>query len=290
MAMWTHAEHDVAPDQYEPNIAIEDQAADHVLDFGLYGFRVRGVYVPVDRVAVALQIPVHGADVSAHFHDSDGELIDSFESIHHRDELITGIGDPEVSGTWQAVAPDVDQPWSFQVTLGATIPLGHTEPDPFVLGKNGQTHQHVFFGTGTVDPVLRAEGRYRADGWRARLWSSNRFSLYANEHGYTGPGVVEAGLGAISPLGLESFTFMLEAGVMHERPAQWGGERAKNSGRTEIMANTALSWRADERWLVTAMVKRPVYTEVLGGQMDIPLVTMLSLTYTRPAEASAHDQ
>ena len=280
MAMWTHAEHEVAPDQKEPGIPDEDQAHDHVLDFGLYALRLRGEYVPTDGLAVSLQLPIQAADVSAHFHDELGEEIESFESIHHRDEGLVGLGDPELRGLWQAVSPAAGQPWSLQVSLGFTIPLGGTEPDPFVLGRDGQTHQHVFFGTGTFDPVGGAELRYQGTGWSSRLWAGSRVSLYANSHGYTGPGVTQAGWGVLSSFGLERFSFLLETGFMDEAPAQWSGMTAKNSGRTEVMLNAGMSWLASDEWTFSALVKRPIYTAVLGGQMEVPLLTVLSATYT----------
>ena len=195
-----------------------------------------------------------------------------------------GLGDPEISGIWQAVAASPDQPWSLQFSLGMSLPIGGTEADPFVLGENGQTHQHVFFGTGTFDPVGGAELRYQGSGWGSRLWAGSRVSLYANSHGYTGPGVIEAGWGVLTPLGLERVSFLFEVGFMEESPAKWSETPAKNSGRTEIMANVGVSWRASDEWTLSGLAKRPVYTKVLGGQMDIPLVAVLSVTYTGSVE------
>lgn len=279
MAMWTHAEHEVAPDQMEPGIAPEDQAHEHVLDLGMYGLRLRGEYVPMNGLAVAVQVPIQVAHVDALFHDEQGEALPTFESIHHRDELLMGIGDPEVTGIWQAIAPAPQQPWALQLALGLSLPLGGTEPDPFVLGMQGQTHQHIFFGTGTFDPVARLQLRYGGTGWSSRLWASARVPLYPNSHGYTGPGVIEAGWGVITPFGLDAVSFLFEVGALKETPAKWRDEQAKNSGRTEIMANLGASWVLDPNWTLSAMVKRPLYTAVLGGQMEIPLVSMISVTY-----------
>jgi hypothetical protein len=279
MAMWTHAEHAVAPNQMEPGLAPEDQAHDHVLDFGMYAIRLSGEYVPTDGLAVGLILPIQAADVSAHFHDDEGEEIESFESIHHRDELMFGIGDPEVTGIWEAVTPGADQPWGLKLELGTSLPLGATEPDPFALGMAGQTHQHLFFGTGTFDPIAAFELRYAGSGWTSILWSRSRVSLYANSHGYTGAGVTQGGLGVLTSFGLESFKFLIEAGALEESPAKWGSEPAKNSGRTELMVNLGMAWFGSENWTYSAMVKRPVYTSMLGGQMDIPLVSMISATY-----------
>jgi len=55
---------------------------------------------------------------------------------------------------------------------------------------------------------------------------------------------------------------------------------AKNSGRTEVMLNAGMSWLASDEWTFSALVKRPIYTAVLGGQMEVPLLTVLSATYT----------
>ena len=284
MSMWSHAEHGVAPDQMEPGIALEDQAHDHVLDFGMYSLRLQAEYVVLDGLALDLRLPVRAVDVSAHFHDEEGAEIANFESIHHRDEVLFGLGDPEISGVWRVLEPGATQPWHLQLSIGFTVPLGDTEPDPFVLGQSGDEHQHIFFGTGTFDPVIGGEARYEASGWTGRFWARSRVSLYANSHGYTGPGVTQGGLGAMSPLGTSEFSFMAEVGAMHETPAKWGGEQAKNSGRTEFMVNLGASWFTSPNVVFSAMVKRPIYTIVLGGQMDIPLLAMLSVSYTEMAE------
>ena len=284
--MWTHAEHAVAPDQMEPGIAEEDQAHDHVLDFAMYSLRLQAEYVVMDDLAFDLRVPIQAVDVRADFHDEGGASIANFESIHHRDEFLFGLGDPEVSGIWRVASVSSKQPWHLQLSLGFTIPLGGTEPDPFVLGMSGDSHQHVFFGTGTFDPVVGGAVRYQGSGWSGRFWARSRVSLYANHHGYTGPGITQAGLGAMSSLGLSKVSFMAELGAMYETPARWGQEPAKNSGRTELMANLGTAWFATPQWVISAMVKRPIYTAVTGGQMDIPFLGMLSVTYTRPADVT----
>jgi len=288
--MWTHAEHAVDPAQYEPGVALEDQAHDHILDFALYMLRLRQEYVFLDDWVGTFEVPVHAANVSAHFHGADGEPLPSFESIHHRDETLLEVGDPQIGTRWRALAPSETSPWSLELSAGVTLPLGTTEPDPFVLGAQGTSHQHVFFGTGTWDPVAGLELRYLGEGWATRLWTAGRLSLYANEHHYQGPNVIEAGLGWISGWGLDSVSFLLEAGLMHETPASWSGARARNSGRTEVLANVGLSWTATPSWGFSLLAKRPIYTQVLGGQMEMPLLVVLSASYTTSLATTAPAQ
>jgi hypothetical protein len=282
--MMTHSEHGVEPEQYEPDLADKDQARDHILDFSMVVARISGQYVVIDDLALDLRVPLHISSIQADFHDVDGQNIPSFESIHHREETLVGVGDPTLGATWLAV-PGASSPVTLEVGLGVTIPLGSTEPDPFELGRAEEPHSHVFFGSGTFDPIARIELRAPLDGWSPRLWSDARISLYENEHGYRGPTVVQAGLGALSSLGTDVWSFLVEVGLFHEEPARWSGRQAENSGRTEVLAAAAVAFRASPNWMVSTQARTPLYTQAVGGQLEMPLLVMVGATYTPTPDA-----
>jgi hypothetical protein len=74
------------------------------------------------------------------------------QDIHHRDETLVGLGDPWLMG----VGSRTLGAWSMAARAGVTVPLGRTEENPFALGREGRTHQHVQFsapGRGTRSRV-----------------------------------------------------------------------------------------------------------------------------------------
>jgi hypothetical protein len=81
-------------------------------------------------------------------------------SIHHRNETLSGPGDP-----WLLLhRAQVLGAWTLAARGGVSVPLGRTEPNPFDLGRRGLPHQHIQFGTGTWDPLVgvgRAAGSGR---------------------------------------------------------------------------------------------------------------------------------
>src|SRR5690606_23026436 len=97
-----------------------------------------------------VQIPFRVSHTSIEFRRLDGTPFSpDYLSIHHRDETLAGLADP-----WLLARADVELAGTaLGARLGASLPVGRTEPNPFALGAMGQAHQHVQFGAGTVAPV-----------------------------------------------------------------------------------------------------------------------------------------
>ena len=88
------------------------------------------------------------------------------EELHHRNETLVGLTDP-----WLSVRAGQQRgPWSAIFRIGATLPVGNTVPNPFELAREGKVHEHIQFGTGTVDPFIEWEVRRLA----------GRFTIAAN--------------------------------------------------------------------------------------------------------------
>ena len=135
---YSHAEHDVSPDQYEPESLNpgDVQAQRHVLDFNMFIAQISGAYGLTDWLTLGLEVPVRTSGVSADFLDTSGGDISGFQSIHHRDEAVTGMADPVLSTRWALPMHLVSDVLSASVTQGNRRPQGQTQPDPFLLGKN----------------------------------------------------------------------------------------------------------------------------------------------------------
>lgn len=233
---------------------------------------------------MAIGLPVRLADVSAAFVDHEGEEIPGFESIHHRDETLVGQGDVEAGGEVQLHDPLAPGPWTLRIRGGLTLPTGGTEPDPFALGDEGKAHQHLFFGTGTLDPYLGAAATWTLGPATLLALFETRGSLAENRHGYRGPWSTQFGAGASSPLGLERWSFLVLAEVFHERAATWQGRAEETSGRTSLLAAAGVTFSASRDLQVSAVVRKPVFTEAMTGSLEIPFVAGLTAAWTLPSD------
>jgi thiol-disulfide isomerase/thioredoxin len=280
--MMTHVEHDVERDQFEPGVSEEDQPRRHVLDIYMSSLIIRTLYGVSPRLGVEANFPMRLTLVSAAFLNKDGEEIDDFASIHHRSEPIWGLGDIDIGGRLQLWSPDDILPLSVTSKLGLTLPTGSIEPDPYELGRLGVDHQHMFFGTGTFDPIADMNVTYNTD-WLLMLgWLYGRGALYENDYGYRGRSMLNGGLGVGSGFGLETWRFVLQGEGRHEEPALWSGVPARNSGMTELSVSGGVQWTLFDRWTISGTLRAPVYTYSRGGQVvTMPNVT-IGLAYTNP--------
>ena len=270
----------MSADQFEPNIPLEDQAFYHDLDFALVNYELALGYALTHWVTLEMVVPYRSAYIEARFLNEADEVLPDFESIHHRDEVIQGMGDVAFGARFSLLPPGSVEGLMLLVSAGFTAPTGSTRPNPFELGRQGKRHQHIFFGTGTVDPYMALMAAYRMTWVRLTGFVHGRGALYANDYGYRGTANIYAGVNVGSDFGLEVVDAQLGLHLMKEFPATWGDENAENSGRTDLMVALGLGWQIAESWRVNGGVKIPVWTEAIGGQLDIPVIVDLSIQAT----------
>ena len=282
----THASHAVDVEQFEPNHDpnvpgqhAHVQAATHDLDFQLANISLGLAYAFSASSSVSFQLPLRRVDVEARFLDDNDAVMAGFSSIHHRTERIEGIGDLELGFTHLLLRPTARIPISLLLNGGLTLPTGNTVEDPFDLGRKGQTHQHIFFGSGTADPFLGLAMAYNKTTWGAASYLRLRHALYENSYGYNGGSQMTAGFSAGSGFGLKGFNLRASAEIYWERPARWGGELAKNSGRTDLIPGLSMAYTVNEQLTVFAMLRRPITLAVSGGQLDLSVHGLLGLRW-----------
>lgn len=196
--------------------------------------------------------------------------------IHHRTETLVGLTDPWLS----ARAAKLVGAWAFAFRVGVTLPVGATVPNPFELGREGLPHEHIQFGTGTVDPLAGVElrrvvGRFSVGGWMLA-----KTSLYANGHGYQAGSELLAGANVASSLWLRRWSFLLGALVYDEAPERWSGvtETEGNLGRVDLMLDTAVHWQFAARWTLTVAARIPFFTRAVGAQLATPAIGELAVS------------
>ena len=197
------------------------------------------------------------------------------QDIHHRDETLVGLGDP----TLLVVAGGAAAGWSVMGRIGVSVPLGRTEPNPFALGREGRTHQHLQFGTGTWDPVVGVAAGRRLGPAAVTATVFARFPGGENGHGYRAGRRLHASLLADQRI-RGSWRGHLGMDVAWEAAERWDGrvEEEGNLGRTDVLASLGIARSLAGGGALTATLKLPLAVRARGSQLDYPLVVVLGWT------------
>ncbi len=219
-------------------------------------------------LGVGLLVPMRFYKTSIRYLDPSGQPV-AIEnpSLHHRDETLTGIGDPWIYGR---VGRHLGG-FAVGARAGITIPLGRTVPDPFVLGDAGLPHEHSQFGTGTIGAIAGIDASRFVRGVHLEASALTIQTTYANHHGYQAGDRYAASLGAATSFGTKRFRFRATLDAGWETAERWGGTIHTddgNVGRVDVLAGGEVTWLATDDWHIGLAVKAPVYTHIKGGQLD----------------------
>lgn len=248
----------------------------HDQRFSLGELRARVEYGLTEAWGLELQLPVRLNYTTVQFRRLDGTPVDlDYVNIHHRNETLFGLGDPWLRARYAFGLGDV----GLVARAGFTVPLGGTVEDPFALGDAGLEHQHVQFGTGTVQPLVALEAERRWEGgWSARAWGQAQLSLVENHHGYRSGHRFAVGVsGEVPVVG----TLRLSAGadVANEQPERWNGrvQQDGNLGRTDVLVGGGLTYPVG-RVQLGLTVRVPVYQHIIGHHGQLTYPGLLGLT------------
>lgn len=252
----------------------------HALRIFFGDLRLQGSYSLTEWLAADLMGSLRVVRIGFELQDLDRRPIAQpyGEELHHRDETLVGLSD-----LWLALRFSGElQGLGLTARLGATLPVGTTVENPFRLGREGRAHQHIQFGTGTVDPfaevlLQREIGRFALSGWLLA-----RLPLYENQHGYRAGTLLSGGIRAASDLWLRRWHFLLGALVYHEQPERWSGviETEGNLGRTDLMLEAVATWRFAGPWALSVGARFPLHSWIVGAQLNTP--ALVDLTIARP--------
>jgi len=268
------ASHGVEPEQFEPGVSDEEQPRANILDLQLRDITLQAQVGLTKRIGLEIKIPYREVRVDAEFEGLDGEPLGDFSSIHHRTETVSGFGDVQLAGRFRILQPQDGSGWVVDAIGGVSLPTGDTEPDAFKLGEQGRRHQHVFFGTGTSDPLVGLEVYRPSDSLPMAGWLRVRTSLHDNSFGYRAGTRVSSGIGFNPSFGLKSWSFLGQLELYHEEPSQWDGRNARNSGRTDLLGNVGVFWKHSAGVDFHVVVRIPENLSAQGGQLALsPIVS-----------------
>jgi hypothetical protein len=190
----------------------------HVVSIGLTHLELEGDYGIGRGMQLTLRMPYDVKAMHVRYTTLAGEpYVPPYGDIHHRTETLRGISDPSLGLDW---SPRKD--WLFGI--GTTLPAGHIVPDPIVLGREGKTHEHIQFGSGTFEPRLAAQ--WSNTSLFARVEA--KLSLYENRNGYRAPTTFTWSTGPSFHAGGVAITPSLDG--QYQTLGRWSGVVDEGSG------------------------------------------------------------
>ncbi len=247
----------------------------HDQRFSIGELRARVEYGLTEALGLELQVPLRLNYTTVQFRRLDGTPVSlDYVNIHHRNETLFGLGDPWVRGRYGFGLGDV----TLVARAGFTVPLGSTVENPFALGEAGQEHQHVQFGTGTVQPLLGLEAERRWDDWSVRGWGQAQLSLLENRHGYRSGHRFAVGVSGEAKV-LGALRVSAGADLVNEQPERWDGrvQQDGNLGRTDVLVGGGLAYPLGKVQLGLT-VRVPVYQHIIGHHGQLTYPGLLGLT------------
>ena len=225
----------------------------------------------------SLVLPFRLVSTEITYLDTDGREVQLVrDGLHHRDETVSGLGDPMLLGAISGARGG----WRWTARAGLTLPLGRTEEDPFTLGDQGLAHQHLQMGNGTVNPVLAGEVSRAWGPWRLGGFAFTQQVVYANGLGYQAGDRYAGGASLSRRLG--AWTARGGVEVQAETAERWGGvvhTDDGNRGRIDALLVAGGVWSVTDRLALDLAVKVPVVTHVVGGQLDMPAIVELGAAW-----------
>lgn len=244
----------------------------------------------VPHLALQAVLPFRIINTKTRYTDLTGNPIElSYNDIHHRDEIITGLGDLQL----QLHASKLVGPWHFGGRLGLSVPAGKVHENPYELGDRGLEHQHIQFGTGTVDPIVALDVTRDFQRWSLSTFGQTQVPLYEGGRGYQAGARILAGVSAASRLWLEQTTFRLGTALYHERAERWNGEIPSddgNQGRTDLFVGPGMTIPFAGDWSVAIDVRARAWGQAVNAQLALPLVVDISIGRLFHFESGGHEE
>ena len=229
------------------------------------GFQIKAE-LPFDRKALAIE-----------YKDANGKPYDPpYAGLHHRNETLAGVGDGRLQLEYFTRA---GERWVFGGGLGATVPTGKTEEDPYERAEKSLVHQHMQMGTGTVNPVASLSAIFSGHQWGMVSQAQAKLSLLQNDKTYKPSSGMTLSVGPTYRL---TSKWMLLTGVdlLRESQAYWADRPDPMSGRTAIIASAGAVYRFNT---TVAMMAQGRVTAAQWSEMDQitqPFVGVLGVTVT----------
>ena len=198
---------------------------------------------------------------------TEQEAMERNKEIHHDSRTLTGLSDLKLLFSHRALSL-LNETDGLDVAFGASLPTGATEEDPFLAGDAGLEHEHVQFGTGTVDPLLELYYTVPlSPSFTLGAFGAGRFSFYENSKTYEGPLEVTSGVNLLYGLS-GRFTLQSTLTAYYQGFAHWNGERDSNSGLRSLNGRIGATLLTKRGTAINIGVRQPITQETLDDEGD----------------------
>jgi hypothetical protein len=230
----------------------------HIVRLNLFHSEVSVDYGLRSGTQLTFRLPYDQKSVDVRYTTLDGApFLPPYGDIHHRDETLRGFSDADVMAFFAPSALQLGRS-RWTVGMGLTIPLGETTEDPVRLGREGKTHEHIQFGSGTFTP--RFVLRYRAPFDRTIVQGSLNLQLplYENGDGFLAPRSLQANFGPTWRLG--RLALATEAAAQLQTQGKWSGEVDEGTGFRNAGLTFRLGIPLTNDWHLSPGVYRELYS------------------------------
>jgi hypothetical protein len=227
---------------------------------------------------VELDIPYDVKTVSARYELPDGTPFNNPQGdLHHRDEQLQGVADLKLLANYRPASVLLKDD-RLHIGLGLSLPAGKTEEDPWELGNQGLRHQHIQFGTGTVDPLIRMDYYLLADPVGFLVSAAVQIPLYENSKGYKGATQAEFTVG---PRIRAADWLVLGTGYVagYQTRAFWNGDPDENSGYflQGVGFNAAIRVAPGVTLLPSVLLVHSIHTRGSSDSLEMDWLVGLSI-------------
>jgi len=223
------------------------------------------------------QLPFDHKRLTIEYQDEDGKPYDPpYRNLHHQNETLTGLGDGQLQLEYFR---NVGESWVLGGGIGATIPLGKTEQDPYRRAEQSLKHQHIQMGSGTWDPIGSFSAIYGSHQWGMIGTVQGRLALTYNAMDYKPSTSLSVGAG---PTYRVSSKLMLlsSAEVLTESQASWGDTPDPLSGRTAILSSAGAVYRFNSTVAVMAQARVTAAQWSITDQITQRFIGVAGVTFT----------
>jgi hypothetical protein len=224
-------------------------------------------------IGLALTVPLRLVRDRIRYEDLARQpYVPPYPDLHHRNETLFRLGDV-------SVALPLTRPagrWTLGASVGLSLPTGRTESDPFELGELGLPHQHIQFGTGTLDPLIGASVSRESGGTSWSASGNARLTLYQNAHEYRAGDRFGLAAGVGRTFG-GIWNGNAGLALVNEQAERWHGEIQSegNLGRTDLNLNLGFGRTVSSTGVWTLAAQVPVASHSVGEQARIPVIFSL---------------
>ncbi len=244
----------------------------HVVTLDLFHTELVADYGATSGLTASLRLPYDVKVQKVRYATLAGDpYVPPYGDIHHRTETLRGVSDGQLTLLFALGG-------SLQAGAGLTLPLGRTEENPIELGREGKKHEHIQFGSGTVDPIVSLVWSKPVGPFVLAASADAQLPLYSNSKGFKAPATFRYSFGPNLRIGTTGLA--IQYAGQYQSIGRWNGEEDEGTGFHNggfFLRATFLPWKG---FRVSPGVYREIYSKSLTDE-SFRQGTTWSLTLTR---------